>query len=59
MRLSLHNMNLSILNFPDAPAEKKDGIRAKVKEYMARAELIKQKVKEDKEGTVTECSILY
>ena len=39
------------LLFTDAPADKKEGIRAKVKEYMGRAELIKQKVKEDKEGT--------
>ena len=38
--------------FPDAPADKKEGIRAKVKEYMDRAEQIKQKVIEEKEGTV-------
>lgn len=43
-------LQLLIDYLKDAPAEKKDGIRAKVKEYMARAELIKQKVKEDKEA---------
>ena len=37
--------------FLDAPADKKEGIRARVKDYMERAELIKKKVKEEKEGT--------
>ena len=39
--------------FLDAPADKKEGIRARVKDYMERAELIKKKVKEEKEGTGT------
>lgn len=34
----------------DAPADRKEGVRAKIKEYMGRAELIKQKVKADKEA---------
>ena len=37
--------------FLDAPADKKEGIRVRVKDYMERAELIKKKVKEEKEGT--------
>ena len=53
--MTLLNYFISIL-FSDAPADKKEGIRAKVKEYMDRAEQIKQKVIEEKEGShMTKC----
>lgn len=37
----------------DSSAEKKDGLRAKMKEYMSRAEELQKKIDEQKEGMLT------
>ena len=40
------------------PTEKKEGIRTKINEYMKRAEELKKKVEEEKEGKTLNVSTL-